>query len=136
MAQETRTDDEKAFIKTEVARIRGQMRITKIVATRSVKGTRGDSYAGFSAGWDTIQDDAGGMGSDLISAQDGEPSTVGGLSLKDGKVAALLLGMQVDIAAHAQAMAGGNLSEENYESAVKVIRHNYTKLIADAIGSK
>lgn len=120
------------------AHLRNALKITKVVVTRSVKGQRGDSYTGFSASFDTIQDDAGGRGSDLISAQDGDlqASIKHGLSLKDARLSALLLGMQVDIAAHAQAMGGGNITYDQYIEAVKAIKHNYTKLMADMLRGK
>lgn len=125
----TKTDVELA---TEVMkRLKPFVKITKVVCTRSVKGQRGDSYVGFSAAWDTIQDDAGG-GGDLTQDVEGASQ---GLGLKDARLAALMLGMQVDIAAHAQAMAGGNLDFKQYEEAVKAIKHNYTKLMADLIRS-
>lgn len=126
---ETKTDVELA---TEaMKRLKPFVKVTKVVCTRSVKGQRGDSYVGFSAAWDTIQDDAGG-GADLTQDTDG---TTQGLGLKDARLASLMLGMQVDIAAHAQAMAGGNLDFKQYEEAVKAIKHNYTKLMADLIRS-
>jgi len=129
-------NDDVELVKAATAHIRSAIKITKIVVTRSVKGQRGDSYAGFSAAWDTIQDDAGGMGADLVSAQDGdapEKINAGGLTLREGRLAALMLGMQVDCAAHAQAMAGGNMSPEQYEEATRAIKHNYTRLMADLI---
>jgi hypothetical protein len=126
---DTKTDVELA---TEaMKRLKPFVKVTKVVCTRSVKGQRGDSYVGFSAAWDTTQDDAGG-GGDLTQDTDGAQQ---GLGLKDARLAALMLGMQVDIAAHAQAMAGGNLDFKQYEEAVKAIKHNYTKLMADLIRS-
>ena len=127
----TPTDDE--LVKEAIQRLKPMVRVTKVVCTRSVKGSRGDSYVGFSAAWDTTQDDAGG-GGDLISTQDGEiPSSVNGLSLRDARLAALMLGMQVDIAAHAHACAGGNLDPKQFNEAVKAIRGNYTGMMADLI---
>ena len=134
MATEEKTDLELA--KETMARLKPFVRVTKVVCTRSVKGQRGDSYVGFSAAWDTVQDDAGG-GGDLASPLDETNGLVSanGLSLKDARLAALMLGMQVDIAAHAQAMAGGNLPQAQYEEAAKAIRNNYVKLIADLVRS-
>lgn len=122
------------LVKEATAKLRGAIRITKTVVTRSVKGPRGDSYVGFSAAWDTIQDDAGG-GADLVTAQDGDVQlgNRNGLTLKEGRMAALLLAMQVDCAAHAQAMAGGNLTVQQYEEAKRAIQNNYTKLMADML---
>lgn len=120
-----------------IQRIKQNLRITKVVCTRSVKGKFGDHYVGFSAAWDSIQDDAGG-GADLNSAQgDGETKVAvsqTGLSLKESKVASLMLGMQADCAAHDHAMAGSNITPEQREAALRAIRNNYTKLIAETLG--
>lgn len=132
---DTKGKSDVELVKAELAKIRPHVKVTKIVVTRSVKGPRGDSYVGFSAAWDTIQDDAGGMGADLITPQDGDVPNANknGLNLRDARLAALMLGMQVDTAAHAQALAGGNLSNSQYDEACKAIRENYTKLMADLI---
>ena len=132
MNGDEKTDME--LVRETMARLRPRIKITKVVCTRSVKGQRGDSYAGFSAAWDTIQDDAGG-GADLITAQDGDVSlaAANGLSLKDARMAHLMLAMQVDVAAHAQAMAGGNITPAQYEDSVKAIHANYTKLMVDLL---
>ena len=122
------------LVSKNVERLKPLIRVTKIVCTRSVKGPRGDSYVGFSAAWDTIQDDAGG-GADLITAQDGDTreAAANGLTLRDSRFAALMLGMQVDLAGHAQAVAGGNMPEHEYHDAAKAIRANYTKMMADLL---
>lgn len=130
MGTETDVKTDVELATEAMKRLKPFVKITKVVCTRSVKGQRGDSYVGFSAAWDTIQDDAGG-GGDLTQDTDATQ----GLGLKDARLAALMLGMQVDIAAHAQAMAGGNLDFKQYEEAVKAIKHNYTKLMADLIRS-
>ena len=36
-------------------KIKRNMRVTKIVATRSVKTAKGDTYAGFTVSWDSLQ---------------------------------------------------------------------------------
>ena len=132
MNNDNKTDVE--LVKEAMERLKPLVRVTKIVCTRSVKGQRGDSYVGFSAAWDTIQDDAGG-GADLISAQDGDTreAAANGLPLKDSRLAALMLGLQVDLAAHAQAYAGGNMAPDQYNESCKAIRGNYVKLMADLI---
>lgn len=116
--------------------VKANLRVTKVVCTRSVKGKFGDSYAGFSAVWDTVQDDAGG-GVDLISVQ-GEDNTLAvhgsGMTLKESRVAALILGMQADISAHDQAYAGGNLTQDHWEGTIKGIKRNYSRLIAQILG--
>jgi hypothetical protein len=125
-------------MKDTLKKIKGGVRITKIVCTRSVKGRNGDTYVGFSAAWDTIQDDAGG-GADQITALDeidAAKSLGQGLSLRESRMAALVLGMQVDIAAHDQALAGGNLSMEQRTMAVRSIKANYARLMTEMFGTE
>ena len=114
------TDDE---IKSYLSNLRSKIRVTKIVATRSVKGKQGDTYAGFSASWDSVQDDSGGGIEGLIS-DSGEAQS--GLSLRDARVAHLRVAMQADLAAHDAALSGGNISVNYHAEATKVIRNNYT----------
>ena len=42
-----------------------------------------------------------------------------------------MVGAQVDVAAHDQALAGGNLSIEQRAVAVRSIKHNYAQLMSD-----
>jgi len=122
-------------LKAVVEKVKKHLKVTKVVCTRSVKGRGGDSYVGFSAAWDTTQDDAGG-GADQISAHtdaDEKMAASQGLSLKESRIASLILGMQADIAAHDHAMAGGNLSMGQRDEAVKAIKHNYSRLMVDAM---
>jgi len=129
------TDDLKERTKQAVMNVKKHLRITKVVCTRSVKGKYGDSYVGYSAAWDTIQDDAGGS-ADLATVQDNDQDLAnhGGMTLKESKVASLLLGMQADVAAHDHAVAGGNISQTQHTESIKAIKHNYSRLIADLLG--
>ena len=128
------TDDEKKLLTETLDRVKANVRITKVVCTRSVKGRSGDHYVGFSAAWDTIQDDAGG-GADLNSAQDGDMALAhhGGMTLKEGRIAALVVGMQADLAAHEHATAGANLSSDQLDNARRAIKSNYTKLMVEVL---
>jgi len=127
--------DKKEAVKKAIENVKAHLRITKVVCTRSVKGRYGDSYAGFSAAWDTIQDDAGGS-ADLAEtqAEDQDRANHQGMTLRESKIAALILGMQADVAAHDHAVAGGNITSAQHDEAVKTIRHNYSRLMADLIG--
>lgn len=120
-----------------IRKIREHMRVTKIVCTRSVKGKFGDNYVGFSAAWDTIQDDSGG-GGDMISASSEAEIRLSnsqiGMTLKEAKLAALILGMQADIAAHDHASASGNITQEQRNAAVQAIKANFSQLIVDSLG--
>jgi len=120
-----------------ICSVKNRLRITKTVATRSVKGRAGDHYVGFSAAWDTIQDDAG-AGASLISAQDGDESTAFsmGMTLKESKLAAYILGMQADIVAHQNAAAGGNITPDECNNAIRAIKGNYSRLMAELFQDK
>jgi len=115
-------------------------RITKIVATRAVKTSQGDFFVGMSAAWDTTQEDAGGMGADLIDAmEDGESHQAavrGGMTRRQAKIAGLVLGMQVDLQAGAHALGGGAISEAQFAKSAKAVKHKYSRLIASVVGSK
>jgi hypothetical protein len=127
------SDQVKTELKEALLKIKDKVRVTKIVCTRSVKGRNGDNYVGFSAAWDTIQDDAGGAADQITIMDDKDVVTSfkQGLSLKESRLASLVLGMQVDIAAHEQALAGGGITPEQRNVAVRAIRHNYGKLMSD-----
>jgi len=126
---------EKKALNEALTRVKAHLRVTKVVCTRSVKGRGGDHYVGFSAGWDTVQDDAGG-GADLNSAQDGDTAQAthdSGMTLRDAKMAAYVLGMQADLAAHDAAVAGSSITPEQHEAAQRGIKANYTKLMVDML---
>jgi len=118
-----------------IKRVMSKMRITKVVATRSVKGRGGDHYVGFSAAFIGTQDDAGGA-STLIATMDEADlgAVVAGLTPKEAKVAAIILGMQADRAAHQNAWAGGNITQQQRAEALESINQSYGRLMLDAIG--
>ncbi len=123
---------------SRIHRIRDNMRITKVVATRAVKTKNGDFFVGWSAAWDTIQEDAGGLGADLIGAQDEAEealSTQRGMTLADAKIADLILGMQVDLQALNHALAGSGISEEDHKRASAAVKRNYGQLLANALAN-
>jgi len=123
------TPEDKAKIKALAKRIK----VTKTVCTRSVKGKSGDSYVGFAAAWDTIQEDGG---HNLLHAGETEESPlVPGMTLRESRLAALILGMQADLAAHDHAMAGGNITPGQRDGAIRAIKNNYALLMADLLHS-
>jgi len=116
-----------------VARVKDKLRVTKVVCTRSVKGQRGDSFAGFSAAWNTVQDD-GAQGMEDLTDDAVPPQA---MTLKEAKVAGYLLAMQSDIAAYQHAWAGGSIPKQQMDDAIRTLRANYTQLVMDACeGSK
>jgi len=123
--------------KEAICAVKNKLRITKVVCTRSVKGRGGDNYVGFSAAWDTIQNDAGG-GGDLMVTEGADQAIADyqGMTIKEAKVAGLILGMQADIAAHQHAAAGGNITPDQCNGAIRVIKGNYSRLMAEMFTDK
>jgi hypothetical protein len=122
-------------IRARIKRVKSGIRITKITCTRSIKSRNGDSFCGFSAAWQSVQDDHGGMGADAHSEQGEDAAAAAqGLSLTDAKLARLLLSMECDIAALESAMANGGISPNYFTDSVKTVRSNYYQLIQQAMG--
>ena len=125
----------KEEMRSRIKRIREGIRITKITATRSIKARNGDTFVGFSAAWQSVQDDAGGMGADVQG--DPEEDAVAasqGLTLKDARVARLMLAMECDLAALDSAMANGGISTSQFSDHSSAVRSNYHRLIQRELG--
>jgi hypothetical protein len=115
-----------------ISEIRGRLRITKVVATRALKLKGGDFFVGMSA---TIQEDAGGQGTDLISALTdhdiANAAASHGMSVVEARVAALMLGREVDLEVHRHALGGGALSKTTFDRFCADIRNNYNLLLQE-----
>ena len=125
--------------KAEIALIQRGLRVSKVVVTRAVKTGNGDFFVGMSAAWDTTQEDAGGMGADLIDALDEGEQTLAtvqrGMTLRRAKIAGLILALRVDIQAVGHAMCGGGVSQSNHDRAVASMKRNYGKMLCGAVQS-
>ena len=117
----------------QIRAVRDKLRITKVVATRSVKGRSGDTFVGFSAAWDSVQED-GGQG--LDGAMEDDEVASQGMTLKESKIAAHMLGMQADITAFEHAAAGSICRKPESDRAVEAIKHNYGQLMAAVFQGK
>jgi len=56
-----------------------------------------------------------------------------GVSLDEARVISLLLGLEVDLAAHNNALAGGILSQERRDVAMSALRNNYNALLSQVL---
>lgn len=121
------TDDE---IKAYINILKSRISVTKTVATRTVKTQKGDFFVGYSAAWNTVQED-GAQG--LETLMDEGDDTANGMSLEDAKIAQYMLAMQADIAAYEAAMANGAISMNQYQDIVKSVRAGYNRLIRQAL---
>jgi len=124
----------------EIKVIKDGLRISKVVCTRALKTNIGDFFVGMSAAWDTMQEDAGGMGASLIDAMgDGEQNAAiiqSGMTVKQAKIAGLILGMNVDLQAGLHAVGGGAISEADHEQAARAIKRKYGSLLAATVAGK
>lgn len=121
-------------MKDVLRRINEGTRITKVVATRSVKTGRGDFFAGFSGAWNSVQDDVSGPGADMGLSVDDADIATNGLTLKEARIAHLLVAMQADLAAYDAAFANRAISDQQRKDAQKGIKNNYNLLIANLLG--
>lgn len=122
-------------MKDLLKRVKANLRVTKVVATRSVKGKHGDYFAGFAAGWDSVQDDPAGAGKDLGVLVADDSVAANGMTIREARVAYYLVAMNADISAHEAAVASGGISAQHCSDAVKAIKANYGKLIRRALES-
>lgn len=122
----------KEEMKSFIHRVRAGIKVTKVVTTRSVKGRMGDTFVGFSAAWNSVQED-GGQNLLPVGAETDESETLSGMTLQEAIVAAAVVGREVDITAHNHALAGGNISADYHSKAVQAVKVNYNKIILAAL---
>jgi hypothetical protein len=116
-----------------VTHVRRHLRVTKVVATRSVKTNRGDFFSGFAAAWDSVQDDVSGPGADTDLVMDGGEVTESGMTLREAVVAHGLLAMQADLAAYRAARANGGITAEEFEAAKTAVMSNYSRAMRSTL---
>jgi hypothetical protein len=121
-------------VKQDLIRIRKGIRITKITATRSIKSSQGDTFVGFSATWQSIQDDYSGPGADVMAEPEEEASYAEqGMPIKDAKIARHMLAAEADMAALQSARANNSISQDYYEDAMRAVKSNYDMLVLKAM---
>lgn len=120
-------------IKAQIRRVREKLRVTKVVCTRSVKGKYGDTFVGFSAAWDSTQEDGG---QSLVHTGDESAEKACGMTLKEAKMSAYILGMQTDVTAFEQAMAGSIITPDQCLQATKAIKNNYGQLMSKLLNGE
>lgn len=125
----------KEEVLARLKRVKSGIRITKITCTRSIKSRNGDSFCGFSASWQSVQEDYGGPGSDTHADGHEDVNYASqGLKLSDARLARLLLAMECDLAALESAMANGGISLEQFKASTRTVRSNYYQLIQREMG--
>ena len=121
-------------IKALVKRVQNGLVFNKVVATRSVKGQRGDSFAGFSASWRSTQED-GGNGVVAVMDEGDEAHSVTGMTMQEAIVASALVAREADLAAYRNAAAGGNLPKSVAESNIAITKSNYSQMLVSVLAS-
>lgn len=133
--QASKTPPTEEEITRHLRRIKKGLKITKITCTRSVKGRNGDSFVGFSAAWQSVQDDVSGPGADVMSSETDDQVYAGqGLSLKDAKLARYMLASEADLGALESALANGSISVSYFKDAVSGVRKAYNTLVMREMG--
>jgi len=117
-----------------VSRVKQHLRITKVVATRSVKTAKGDFFSGFSAAWDSVQDDHGSIPDADLTFSDGE-TAMSGMTMEESRVAHVLLSMEASIAAWRAAHAEGVLSEKEFTDRKNAIKRSHAALLSSVLSA-
>ena len=122
-----------ADMRALVQRVKANVRITKVVATRSIRGAKGDTFAGFAAAWNSVQPDAVGNGKDLIEMVDDKDTALQGMTLQEARVAHYIVQQTADVAAYEAASASGGISQKGAKEAIRMTKQNYSVLISRAL---
>lgn len=111
--------------KSRIHEIRQRIRVTKIVATRSVRGRTGDSFVGMCSTFDSVEPSSG---LDMVP-EELVQDPHGGLSTLDARVAAILLGLEVDVAALKMSFGSGDLRGDLLDQRIQEVTANYNRLL-------
>ncbi len=132
MSSKITEEEARKNLQETVRQVKSKMRITKVVATRAVKTKRGDFFAGMSAAWDSVQDDAGGC-ADVDISVDTEDSAASGMTLEESRVSHILLSMEASIAAWRAALTDGAISKAAFDDKVRTIKHNTVQHLSELV---
>jgi hypothetical protein len=108
------TDKEREQVKDHLRRLRGKATLRKVSCFRKVASSNrasGDILLGF------------------------EVDVEEGTTLDEARVLSLLVGLEVDLAAHRNALAGGIISSDRMTTATKAIKSNYNALLSQTFKS-
>jgi hypothetical protein len=129
------TVNEQAHLQRIVANVKAKLRVTKVTATRSVKTGKGDFFVGFSAAWDSVQDDTGTLGGDSdLHTTDAEIAP-NGMTMEEARVAHVLLSMEASIAAWRSAHAEGVISAQEFIDRKTSIKRQHAALLSSVMGN-
>lgn len=107
-----------------ISQTRSKMRITKVVATRAVKTKSGDYFCGMSAAWESVQDDAGGSGSDTEIVMRDSDVSFSGMTLDEARIAQTLLSLEANMGALRAALTDGAISVSEFENRIRGAKKN------------
>jgi len=110
-------------IRVAVKETRSRLRVTKVVATRAVKTSRGEFFCGMSAAWDSVQTDAAGA-TDLDLVLGTAEEAASGMTIEEARVSYLLLSLEASIGAWRAALSEGAITPEQFEARVRDLKRN------------
>lgn len=104
-----------------------RLKITKVVATRSLNTQKGNFFCGLSA---ACQDDGGGPGSDLeLSSRDSE-TAISGKTLDEARIAQVILSLEATLGTLRAAIADEAISLNDFEKRVRDSKKNTLALLS------
>ena len=118
-----------------VSRVKKNLRVTKVVATRSVKTQRGDFFVGFSAAYDSVQDDQGSFPDGDLTV-DSDETTESAMTMEEARVAHILLSMEATIAAWRSVHAEGIITEKEFNDRKAAIKRSHASLLSSALNGQ
>jgi len=99
-----------------------RLKVTGVLCGRSVKTDRGEIFVAFQA--DCLSPESS-------MSEEGSPESGVSFSVKESRVAAYLLALQTDIAAHEHALASGLISQQFCKDTVSSLKTRYSALISN-----
>lgn len=113
-----------------IQRVKDRFRVTRVICTRSATSEAGEVYVGLEGG---LSDAWGGpAGAPWAPPEAAEPEGAASpMDLKEARVAALVLGMQVDVLVAQRSWAGSGGSAQELSQQIAQIEADYASLILD-----
>jgi len=121
-------------LQTIVSRVKKNLRVTKVVATRSVKTQRGDFFVGFSAAYDSVQDDQGAF-PDADLTVDTDETLDSAMTVEEARVAHVLLSMEASISAWRAVHAEGIISEKEFNDRKAAIKRSHAAALSTVLNN-
>lgn len=114
-----------------VRRVAQNLRITKVVVTRSLSTPSGSFFVAFSAASSSTQCDFGGEGADALPTKEEDDAYASqGLTLAEADIARTILARNVELAVLSDARLAGAITEEMFADSVVGVKNSFNAALA------